>query len=372
MYDGPILDAHIHLWDPRTTPRTVSPLVKSLGWNPRLLRAATHRAVPEAAMAFVGRPDHVLAPYLPGMWYGEAHAPDVRGFVHIQADWQARSPMANAEESRWLESVCGRDLRAVVGRADLADCRLDAVLDAHVEASPRFVGIRDYLAHGGENEGLMSFASDPDRTVEHAWRRGFERLGERGMTFDAWAYADQLGSVQRLLTDHPGTRLVLDHVGSPVGAGGPFAGVGDTAAQRESLRARWADDLAAIAGHPDVRVKLSGLAMPIVGWGWHDRMTPPGVDEVVAAYGPFVEHALAIFGPSRCMAASNFPMDRVSLSWTTIFEAFDQLTASLSAADRRAVFHDTAMAFYGIDDASDPAPPRDHGDRSDRPPSSTT
>jgi predicted TIM-barrel fold metal-dependent hydrolase len=50
------------------------------------------------------------------------------------------------------------------------------------------------------------------------------------------------------------------------------------------------------------------------------------------------------------MVASNFPMDRVSLSWATLYEAFDQLTASLSDDDRRAVFHDNAVGFYGIPD----------------------
>lgn len=350
MYDGPILDAHIHLWDPRTTPRTVSPLVRTLGWNPRVLRAAASRMVPDAAMAFVGRPDHVLSPYLPGMWLGETAGADVRGFVHVQADWQARNALANADESRWLEDLCGRDLRAVVGRADLADARLDAVLDAHVEASPRFVGIRDYLAHGGKDEGLMSFAASPDRTAEHAWRRGFDRLGERGLTFDAWTYSHQLDKVAELVADHPATRVVLCHVGSPVAVGGPFAGQGQSTAERDAARERWAEDLAAVASHPQVHVKLSGLGMPITGWGWHDRASPPGIDEVVDAYGPLVSHALGVFGPSRSIIASNFPMDRVSLSWETLFEAFDQLTASFPAAERRGLFHDNAVAFYGINE----------------------
>ncbi|CAN5234619.1 hypothetical protein BH23ACT9_BH23ACT9_12890 [soil metagenome] len=144
MYDGPVLDAHIHLWDPRTTPRTVSPVVKALGWNQRLMRTAVAKAVPDSTMAFVGRPDHMLAPFLPGMWFGETRPADTRGFVHIQADWQAKTPLANADE-----------------------------------ASARCVGI-------------------------------------------------------------------------PVAVGGPFAGRGTTASDRDVLRGRWAEDLAAIAAHEHV------------------------------------------------------------------------------------------------------------------------
>ncbi|WP_370323926.1 amidohydrolase [Euzebya sp.] len=353
MYDGPIIDAHIHLWDPRTTPRTASPLVRGLGWNERLLRRAAQRLVPDASLAFVGRPDQVLNPYLPGTWWNETDGADVRGFVHVQADWQSKTAMGQVEETRWLESVCGRDLLALVGNADLADPRLDAVLDAHCEASGRFRGIRDYLAHGGDDEGLASFADSPDRLAQHAWRRGFDRLGARGLTFDAWAYGHQLDDVAELVADHPGTPVVLCHAGSPVGVGGPFAAAGRTESDRQAVLDRWRDDLAAVAAHDHVHVKLSGLAMPISGWGWHERVTPPGVEEVADALGPLVEHVLATFGPSRTMAASNFPMDRVSLRWTTWFDALDRLTASHPEHDRRAIFHDTAATFYRIDQ---PAP----------------
>ncbi len=346
MYAGPIIDAHIHQWDPRTTPRTVSPLVRTLGWSRSVMGRVAERVVPAASMAFVGSPDHILSPYLPGMWLNETGDADVRGFVHVQADWQSRSPLGQADETRWLETLCGRDLLAVVGRADLADARLDALLDAHAEASPRFRGIRDYLAHGGADEGLMSFASSPDRTAEHAWRRGYDRLGARGLTFDAWTYADQLPAFARLVADHPDTPVVLCHVGSPVGAGGPFAGRGATAADRERIIGRWREDMAAIAAHDHVHVKISGLGMPILGWGWHDRPVGPGVEEVADAYGPFVSHVLDHFGPQRCMIASNFPMDRVSMSWRTLYEAFDRLTTGLSEQDRGAVFHDTADRFY--------------------------
>jgi L-fuconolactonase len=364
MYPGPIIDAHIHLWDPRTTPRTVSPLVRTVGFSPALLRAATRRFAPADALSFIGSPDHVLAPFLPGTWLHEADGADVRGFVHVQADWRARTSMGQVGESRWLEQLCGRDLLAVVGRVDLADRRLDAALDGHAEASPRFRGIRDHLAHAQGVEGLWSFASAPDRTAEHAWRRGYDRLGERGLSFDAWAYGHQLGAVATLVAEHPGTPVVLCHLGTPVGAGGPAYGLGATAAERDLIVGRWREDLAAIAAAPHVHVKLSGLGMPVLGFGWHDRPNPPGVEEVADAYGPFVEHALDVFGPSRCMAASNTPVDRVSLPWTTAFAALDRLTSSLDDAARRAVFHDTAARFYRIDDVPDPPPHPEHrGDR---------
>ena len=348
MYDGPIIDAHIHQWDPRTTPRTATAAVKALGWSPALLQRLAERAFPAAMLDFVGDVELPLRPYLPGMWRADTRPWKVRGFVHVQADWQAKDPMDLADETRWLEQVCGQDLLGVVGRAHLGSPSLDRLLDAHAAASHRFVGIRDYLAHGGENEDLASWADRPDMATDGAWRRGFDRLGERGLTFDAWAYGHQLGSVATLVGAHTDTAVVLDHLGSPVGWAGPYAGVGTTAAERDRILGTWREDIAAIAAQPQVSAKVSGLAMQVSGLEWKDRRETLTAEEVAEAYQPLVAHALEVFGPDRCMIASNFPMDRVAIRWTTLYEAFDLLTADLSDAARRAVFHDTAARVYGV------------------------
>jgi predicted TIM-barrel fold metal-dependent hydrolase len=70
------------------------------------------------------------------------------------------------------------------------------------------------------------------------------------------------------------------------------------------------------------------------------------VGELVDALGPLVEHALAVFTPARCFFASNFPIDKVSAPWETLFAAFAQLVATRDAGTRRALFQDNAAAFY--------------------------
>src|SRR6185369_17949826 len=102
MSSAPWIDPHIHLWDPVTTPRTVTPAVKLLGWNERLLRTLGPRLFPQAAIDFVGTPEHVLHPYFPGMWRRDHAAFAVRGFVHVQAGWHGRGPLGSAGETRWL------------------------------------------------------------------------------------------------------------------------------------------------------------------------------------------------------------------------------------------------------------------------------
>ena len=54
------------------------------------------------------------------------------------------------------------------------------------------------------------------------------------------------------------------------------------------------------------------------------------------------------FGPERCMFESNFPVDRRSLAYGTYWNAMKKIAARYSAADQRAMFHDTAARIYRL------------------------
>jgi L-fuconolactonase len=343
--DVPILDPHIHLWDPAKTPRRVSPAVRLFGWNRRLMRDALRLAVDAASWRFVGRPDYVTAPYLPADWRTDTGPFEVEGFIHVEAGWQARGALGQADETKWLEGLGTSLLRGVVGSAHLESPRLAELLARHALLSDHFVGVRDIQAHDAD-PGVIDWHGQ--KMDDPAWRRGFALLGERGLTFDAWVYGTQLPILDRLLTDLPETRVVLDHLGSPIGIGGPYAGYGASERERERIFEGWREELLRLGEHGQLHVKLSGLAMPLSGFDWHQRPEPPTVDEVVDRLGPLVEAALEAFGTERAMFASNFPMDKVSLPWTTLYEAYAQLTASRSREERAALFGGNAKRFYGV------------------------
>ncbi len=48
------------------------------------------------------------------------------------------------------------------------------------------------------------------------------------------------------------------------------------------------------------------------------------------------------------MFESNFPVDKASCSYHVLWNAFKRLTAKFSAADRSALFHDTAARVYRL------------------------
>ena len=61
-----------------------------------------------------------------------------------------------------------------------------------------------------------------------------------------------------------------------------------------------------------------------------------------------MRHCVASFGVDRCFFASNFPVDKVSCSYTALWNAFKRIAADAgwSAAEKRKLFHDNAARVY--------------------------
>ena len=100
----------------------------------------------------------------------------------------------------------------------------------------------------------------------------------------------------------------------------------------------------------NVNLKLGGIGMPRLGFDWHARAKPIGSEELAASMTPIMTYCIDQFGPERCMFESNFPVDKVSFSHHVFFNACKRLSHNWSAAERAALFHDTAVRAYRIGD----------------------
>ncbi|GAB5415087.1 MAG: amidohydrolase family protein [Congregibacter sp.] len=234
----------------------------------------------------------------------------------------------------------------MVGHVDLRLEDLDRLLDLHIDlAGDFFKGIRQAGASAREDDTsvlLIPGGADADLYAQTDFRRGVQRLGERGLSYDTWHYHFQNAAFIELAQACPDTQLILDHFGTPLG-------VGQYAEQRDTIFTQWQRDIEALSYCPNVKLKLGGLAMPDNGFAWHLRDKPPGRDEFLAAQGAYYQHALDCFGASRCMFESNFPVDRLSLSYTVLYNALKTLAAPLNQEDRDQLFFGTAVETYRLD-----------------------
>lgn len=295
---------------------------------------------------------------LPGLLADLEGGHDVRATVFIEctAMYRAEGPEAERPlgETEFVNGVAAmsasgrygpaRVCAGIVGFADLSlGERVAAVLEAHLALSGgRFRGIRHITAHDPSGAIRRSHTNPPPGLLGEArFREGFARLRPLGLSFDAWLYHPQLGELTALAQAFPNQPIVLDHVGGPLGIG-PYEG------RRDEVFRQWREAIRELARCPNVCVKLGGLGMKIIGYAFHKRERPPGSEELAELWRPYIETCIEAFTPQRCMFESNFPVDKVSGSYTVYWNAFKRLAASAGAAEQAALFHDTAAAFYRL------------------------
>jgi predicted TIM-barrel fold metal-dependent hydrolase len=239
----------------------------------------------------------------------------------------------------------GQAAAAIVGHANLnRGARAAPVLEALQAASPnRFRGIRHSVTWDPHPEVENTAAHNmPGQLASDHFRAGARELARMGLSLEGWLYFPQLPELADFAKAVPALTIILNHIGGLIRVG-PYANRDD------EVLATWRRGIAAVAACPNVNIKLGGIGMPRTGFDWHARSTPIGSEELAASMAPFMTYCIEQFGPNRCMFESNFPVDKVSYSYNVLYNAFKRLSKGYSAAERAALFHDTAVRVYRID-----------------------
>ena len=238
--------------------------------------------------------------------------------------------------------------RVAAGIVGFADLRLGArvrpVLEAHLEAGGgRFRGIR-HSAASDPDPNLCAPVSPPPPglLLDPAFQQGFAQLAPLGLTFDSWNYHHQIDELTLLARRFPETRIVLDHVGAPLGVRG-YAG------RRDEVFAAWCRSIRSLAECPNAYVKLGGMGMKVFGFDFHEQPRPPSSETLAAAWRPLIESCIEAFGAARCMFESNFPVDKGSYSYAAYWNACKRLTEGMSADERAQLFSRAAADFYRLE-----------------------
>lgn len=315
--DLPIVDAHHHLWD-------IS------GW------------------------EYMLPDYLADLRSG--HNVKASVFAQCYSMFRASGPrelrslgeteFANGAAAMASSGIYG-DVRicdGIVGYVNLLFGRgIGAVLEKHVAAAGgRFKGIRYITSWSDDKEVHPSAKGPPPHLLLDAtFQEGFSCLEPLGLSFDAMIFHTQLDELAELAGKFPGTRIILDHIGMPLG-------IGRYRDQREQVRAEWVGGMKRLAEYHNVCVKLGGMAMKIAGFDFHQHDTPPNSTQLADAWRPYFEQVIEIFGPSRCMFESNFPVDKGGCSYAVLWNAYKRIIESYSANEKAAMLAGTAARIYDL------------------------
>jgi predicted TIM-barrel fold metal-dependent hydrolase len=296
-YDGPIIDAHHHLWD------------LSLGRHPWLTSD-------DAGIKALGDIAYLRRTYLPSDYLEDVGPQNVVGSVYIEAVWDRTRPPT--EEVEWLETLekpRGIGARAIAW-ANLRADNPDAVFGA-LAAHRGVVGIRETIrwhpdpAKRWAERGIVD---DP------LWRRGLASMQANGLHLELLMNTHQAEEVARLARDFPAQTFVVNHCGTPTEC--------DEAGMKH-----WRDGLHRMAEQPNVAIKLSA-------YGNY------ATDHSLPALACVVDMIVRAFGPERAMFGTDYPVGRRHMSFQDMCERFKDVVADRPAEEQRALLHDNAVRVY--------------------------
>ena len=295
-----IADAHHHLWD---------------------LKNYRYPWLQEPVEHFAGDYSDIRRSYLIDDLHQDAAEFELSKSVHLQAEFDHSDPVG---ETAWLQSVhddpVSRGLpSAAVAYADFEADNVEEVLARHCEYSV-MRGIRYMLNFG--DEPTMRFAHRDGLMQDPKWLSGYRQLAKFGLSFDCQIWPWQLQEAARLAGDNPDIPVILNHTGMPIG-------------RDPSGISEWRGGLNALAANGNASAKISGLGM--LDRDWNSE-----------SIKPFVLDTIEAFGTDRCMFASNYPVDRLYGTYTSIWRAFDEITQDFSPEERSNLFHDNAVRIYRL------------------------
>jgi L-fuconolactonase len=265
----------------------------------------------------------------------EAYLPD--GPEELRPLGETAHVLASArQEPRIAGLVANIDLRLGPALPDIVASHMDI-------AGGLLRGVRHPAVRDPHRTGLDFPGHAPQGLLDDpAYVAGIRALGRLGLVCDQLVFFHQLPAIELVARKAPDTIIVLNHFGLPL-LGGPYS------TRAEEVRTAWRQALTKLAELPNLHLKLGGFSNCDAGFNWFERAVPPSSAEVAAAWRPWIEEAVAMFGPGRCMFESNFPVDRNAMPYRTLWNAFKTVVADWSEAEKDALFSKTATRIYGLD-----------------------
>jgi predicted TIM-barrel fold metal-dependent hydrolase len=293
----PVVDSHHHLW--------------KLGRHPYAWLAPESPPRPFGDHTALKR-DYVLNDYLR----------DIDGLNVVASVFVEANSGAPAAEIEWVDEIAaGSKLpNASVGNLDLRAAEVKRLV-AQFRRSPRLRGVRMSLAWHERNLAWR-FTDRPDVMASREFRDGLKVLTDHGLVFDTVVVPQQLSQLAELARAHPEQVIVIDHLGTPW-------------FESDADRVSWSAGMKACAACPNVHVKLSGLWTLDHGWR-------------VEVIGAPVKYVVDLFGPERCMWASNFPVEKLMCSLRDQLINLEEVLDHLSEDQKDRVFRRTAKQVYRL------------------------
>jgi predicted TIM-barrel fold metal-dependent hydrolase len=217
----------------------------------------------------------------------------------------------------------------------------EALAAHHFASNGRLRGVRCQTAYA--EAGLFHRTASPDLAglmLTKNYRNGARQVHASGLSLDVWCVYSQLTELIKVADCCQDGLIVLNHLGSPFN-------FDSEAKEAREVRETWRNGIEQLARRQHVVIKLGGIGMdPGRPFKRGDGNTD--AETLATTWHPFIETCIEAFGCERCMFESNFPVDRGTCDYRTLWNTFKLITANYSEAEKNALFSDTAKRVYKL------------------------
>ena len=284
MPDFPLVDTHVHLYDP-------------------------------SAIGYPWMADVPLlnSPHGPEEYSAAIGGVAIDKLVFIEVD---AGPGQHLAEVRWVEALAKTDRRI---QAIVASIPLEKGKAAEADIVA-FAGMP--LARGVRRL-IQGHIDEPGWCLRPDFVEGVTLVGKHGLAFEICIKHPQMKDAIELVRRCPEMRFVLDHIGKP--------GI------KDGLTEPWRTDMRELARLPNIACKVSGVVTEADHRAWtYDRIAPS------------IAHAIDCFGFDRVMFGGDWPVMELATRYPDWVAIVDRIVAGASQGEKRKLYRENAIRHYRL------------------------
>ena len=267
---------------------------------------------------FLGNYESIRKNYLPIDYIKDSKNHNIIGTVHCEAEWNREDQVG---ETKWLEklSKINKYPNAIVSHAWFHKKNSEAII-AEQASFDIVKGIRSKpsirFSRNTEEYNKDGSMQDPN------WRAGLKLLEKYNLNYDlrvpCW-HLEEASEIVRLI---PNTKVIINHAGFPWDR------------SKEGMEF-WRKGIKAISLEPNTFIKLSEFGVNGQDWNYYENAN-------------IIYELIDLFGPYRCMFASNFPVSGLKITFDNLFKNYKKIVENFSIDEKKALFSETAIKTYNI------------------------
>jgi L-fuconolactonase len=231
MYDFPIIDAHLHVWDTN-----------------------------EFRYPWLDDIPQLNTPYLLDDYKRATQSFNIEQMVFVQCEAEFDQYL---KETKWITKLSKGNpgISGIVSWAPLEKGENSRQELEILASNPLVKGIRR----------IIQYENDLDFCIQPDFIRGVQILEDFNFSFDICISHIHFKNTLRLVEQCPGVNFILDHIGKP-----------DI---KDQVLHPWMEDIKKLAEFPNVYCKMSGLVTEADHQNWHKEDLQPFFDHVIDCFG---------------------------------------------------------------------------------------